>query len=140
MTIKAIETAYAGYRFRSRLEARWAVAFTNTDLISRWEYEPQGFDLDGTPYLPDFRVWWSSQDYSWVEIKPDNFQPTDRDDRSYLAMARETTGGFYLLRGIGIGYRHYNHAGFRDVTEPFTDASAIVAGRSARFEHGERGR
>lgn len=43
MTIKAIETQYKGYRFRSRLEARWAVFF---DVLGiQWEYEPEGFDL-----------------------------------------------------------------------------------------------
>jgi hypothetical protein len=41
MTIHAIETRYAGCRFRSRLEARWAVFFDTLKL--RWEYEPQGY-------------------------------------------------------------------------------------------------
>ncbi|MBK9515513.1 MAG: hypothetical protein IPO05_18320 [Flavobacteriales bacterium] len=53
--IKPIETRYKGYRFRSRLEARWAVFFDALGL--EWEYEPEGFDLgDGVYYLPDFRV------------------------------------------------------------------------------------
>lgn len=44
--IKAIETLYNGYKFRSRLEARWAVFF---DAVgSKWEYEKEGFDLNGT--------------------------------------------------------------------------------------------
>lgn len=43
MNIKAIETVYRGYRFRSRLEARWAVFFDALGL--EWEYEPEGFDL-----------------------------------------------------------------------------------------------
>ena len=53
--IKAIETVYNGYRFRSRLEARWAVFF---DAIgAKWEYEPEGYVLeDGTYYLPDFVI------------------------------------------------------------------------------------
>lgn len=51
--IKAIETVYKGYRFRSRLEARWAVFFD--EIGARWEYEPEGYRLkDGTCYLPDF--------------------------------------------------------------------------------------
>ena len=51
--IKAIPTEYKGYRFRSRLEARWAVFFDACG--ADWEYEPEGFDLgDGTYYLPDF--------------------------------------------------------------------------------------
>ncbi len=53
--IKPIETEYKGYRFRSRLEARWAVFFETLGV--EWEYEPEGFQLpSGTCYLPDFRV------------------------------------------------------------------------------------
>lgn len=51
--IKAIETEYNGYRFRSRLEARWAVFFDALGI--KYEYEPEGFDLgNGLYYLPDF--------------------------------------------------------------------------------------
>lgn len=56
---KAIETIYNGYRFRSRLEARWAVFFDAAGI--RYEYEPEGFeigeDFGWDPplrYLPDF--------------------------------------------------------------------------------------
>ena len=53
--MKAIETFYNGHRFRSRLEARWAVVFDALGV--KYEYEPEGFVLpDGTYYLPDFRV------------------------------------------------------------------------------------
>jgi hypothetical protein len=55
MTIKAIETVYKGYRFRSRLEARWAVFFDTLGI--EWVYEPEGFETtDGYRYLPDFRI------------------------------------------------------------------------------------
>lgn len=51
--IKAIQTEYKGYKFRSRLEARWAVFFDTLEV--KWEYEPEGYDLgDGIYYLPDF--------------------------------------------------------------------------------------
>jgi hypothetical protein len=54
--IKPIETVYNGYRFRSRLEARWAVLFDGIGI--RYRYEPEGFALDdGTLYLPDFQVY-----------------------------------------------------------------------------------
>lgn len=54
MDIKPIETVYNGYRFRSRLEARWAVFF---DAIGvPYEYEPEGFRKDNIYYLPDFRL------------------------------------------------------------------------------------
>lgn len=53
--IKPIETFYNGYRFRSRLEARWAVFFDALGV--EYEYEPEGFVLpSGKHYLPDFRV------------------------------------------------------------------------------------
>lgn len=45
MNIKPIETVYNGYRFRSRLEARWAVFFRAVGI--EYQYEPEGFDMDG---------------------------------------------------------------------------------------------
>lgn len=64
--LKAIETRYNGYRFRSRLEARWAVFFDTLGV--RYEYEPEGFDLDGLWYLPDF---WLPEQRTWIEVKPE---------------------------------------------------------------------
>ena len=51
--IKTIETVYNGYRFRSRLEARWAVFFDALGI--KYEYEAEGYDLGEEGwYLPDF--------------------------------------------------------------------------------------
>jgi hypothetical protein len=57
--VKPIETVYNGYKFRSRLEARWAVFM---DVMGwPYEYEPEGYDLgDAGYYLPDF----------WIPINP----------------------------------------------------------------------
>jgi hypothetical protein len=64
--MKAIETVYRGYRFRSRLEARWAVFFDVLDI--EWEYEKEGFDLGGGElYLPDFYL---PNFDCYIEIKP----------------------------------------------------------------------
>lgn len=64
--IKPIETIYNGYRFRSRLEARWAVFFEMT--VTAYEYEQEGFELgEGLRYLPDF---WLPELRCHVEIKP----------------------------------------------------------------------
>jgi hypothetical protein len=53
--IKAIETHYNGYKFRSRLEARWAVFLD--DLFIKWDYEIEGFETEnGLRYLPDFLI------------------------------------------------------------------------------------
>lgn len=68
--MKAIETRYKGYRFRSRLEARWAVFFETLGV--NWEYESEGFLLsDGARYLPDFKIVspYTKATY-WYEIKP----------------------------------------------------------------------
>lgn len=60
-----IETKYRGCRFRSRLEARWAVFFNALGVP--WEYEPQGFRLStGRMYLPDFLL---PQCATWIEVK-----------------------------------------------------------------------
>jgi hypothetical protein len=61
--IKAIETRYKGFHFRSRLEARWAVFFDAMNW--EWRYEPQGYDIGGEWYLPDFWV----DGLGWVEVK-----------------------------------------------------------------------
>jgi hypothetical protein len=64
--LRSIETFYNGYRFRSRLEARWAVFFD--EMGWQYEYEPQGLVLsDGRPYLPDFLL---TAARAWIEIKP----------------------------------------------------------------------
>lgn len=53
--IKPLETFYNGYRFRSRLEARWAIFFDALGVT--YEYEPEGYDLGNhIYYLPDFRI------------------------------------------------------------------------------------
>jgi hypothetical protein len=66
--IAAIETRYKGYRFRSRLEARWAVFFDALGL--EWRYEPEGFKKEGFSggplcYLPDFLI---VKENLWVEV------------------------------------------------------------------------
>lgn len=65
MTIKAIETSYKGYRFRSRLEARWAVFFDAMGI--EWQYETEGFELSRCRYLPDF---WLPKAEVFIEVKP----------------------------------------------------------------------
>lgn len=50
--MRPIETEYRGYRFRSRLEARWAVVFDALEI--KWTYEPEGFETSAGRYLPDF--------------------------------------------------------------------------------------
>ncbi|MDN7495021.1 hypothetical protein QZM89_07470 [Burkholderia gladioli] len=105
--MKAIETQYKGYRFRSRLEARWAVFFDALGI--RWEYEPEGFELGfGERYLPDFflrisdadaaRRGWEGKGYGyWVEIKAE--KPTADEIRKLEAVCRSTQHHGYLFYG-----------------------------------------
>jgi len=65
-SIAPIETEYAGCRFRSRLEARWAVFFDALGI--RWSYEDQGYELPSGRYLPDFRLLDAHPDL-WAEVK-----------------------------------------------------------------------
>ena len=94
--MKPIETEYKSYKFRSRLEARWAVFFDACDV--KWEYEPEGFDLgEGLYYLPDFllhdvliRDSDLPQDL-WVEVKG---RMTEQDAKKIIKFAnvREDIG------------------------------------------------
>jgi hypothetical protein len=80
--VAAIETSYKGYRFRSRLEARWAVFFDR--MKWSWKYEPQGYDIGSDCYLPDF---WVDQ-IGWVEVKGE----LDRAGLLKLALAAGPNG------------------------------------------------
>jgi hypothetical protein len=64
--IEPIETSYAGCRFRSRLEARWAVFFDRLGM--KWDYEKQGYEFGGVRYLPDFYL---PESDAFVEVKGD---------------------------------------------------------------------
>lgn len=82
--MKPIETRYKGCRFRSRLEARWAVFFDALDV--RWEYEREGYNLGGGDlYLPDF---WLPDSQLWVEVKGKDL--SDREERVAQALATST--------------------------------------------------
>jgi hypothetical protein len=90
--MKAIETEYNGYLFRSRLEARWAVLFDGLGIA--YQYEPEGFDLDGVWYLPDF---WLPEYDCWVEIKPE--EPNVREVLKCQRLARIGGKPVYLMYG-----------------------------------------
>ena len=173
VTAKPIETVYSGYRFRSRLEARWAVYFDALGLP--WEYEKEGYDLgDGIWYLPDF---WLPQVRMWAEVKPG---PLSEDEREKCRrLAKQTGYPCLMLEGVPdmlaywamepdrgdasingsateCDYILSNYHGYPQDENRFYASTgyekgkrledwwgdimpAIVAARSARFEHGERG-
>ncbi len=66
--IKSVETVYAGVRFRSRLEARWAVFMDAAGI--EWEYECDRIALSGGgTYLPDFKLTVANISTAYAEVK-----------------------------------------------------------------------
>lgn len=84
--VQALETEYAGHRFRSRLEARWAVFLDRLGVA--WEYEPERYQLASGKYLPDF--WLPAQQF-FLEVK--GVAPS----ASYRALLEELA--------VGMGHR-----------------------------------
>jgi hypothetical protein len=161
--MKRIDTRAYGCRFRSRLEARWAVAFTKARI--EWQYEPEGFNLgDAGLYLPDF---WLPQVSMWAEVKAG--RPTADEIGKAEALAAESGYPCLLLVGLPASYAywavepdhstldyclfegsnyHLTEARFfgccgesGDFPMPFDPGHgshpAIEAALSQRFEHGE---
>jgi hypothetical protein len=96
--IKAIPTTFGGIRFRSRLEARWAVFYSIIGV--RYFYEYEGFQLPSGWYLPDF---WLPDLEVWVEIKAS--RPTETEERKMSDLASATHHRTYIFSGsIGKGY------------------------------------
>jgi hypothetical protein len=144
--IKAIETKYSGYKFRSRLEARWAVYFDTMNIP--WEYELEGFDLGITgKYLPDF---WLPTFNAYAEVKAN--EPTKLELDKAQALCNMTDKSLIWLVGVPEDIKTSH--GFYSETYPSIDGSfnsdkyslimftchepGVTAARSARFEHGDR--
>lgn len=90
--MKALDTEYKGFRFRSRLEARWAVFMDAMGV--KYEYEREAYDLDGLFYLPDF---WLPKLQSHLEIKPEHPSTEEADKAERLA--RHTSKPVYVFWG-----------------------------------------
>jgi len=109
--MKAIETHYKGYRFRSRLEARWAVFFDALGI--EWEYEKEGYDLGGAGlYLPDFfcrfhAEWREFSEWPdpgrFFEIKP--IPPTQEEINKLSALESYTKHHARFLIGVPGNHR-----------------------------------
>ena len=95
--IKAIDTEYKGYKFRSRLEARFAVYLDA--LSASWEYEKEGYALPvNGNYLPDFLVtsFPKCDRPFWLEVKAT--QPTRKEIYKLreLCVLTKTPGAFFI--------------------------------------------
>jgi len=114
-TINAIATTYAGVRFRSRLEARWAAIFELVEL--RCEYEPLDLGGEGgTGYVPDFvllpeggtlrQVLVECKPVMWTHPRANHGEwPDDAPEaREHLARARAAGWrGEFALMGATLG-------------------------------------
>lgn len=78
----ALPTPYGDFVYRSRGEARWAVFFDKLQI--RYQYEPEGFDLGGHWYLPDFYL---SHLRMFAEVKPRELDARERCMVKKLAIA-----------------------------------------------------
>lgn len=96
--MKAIETKYKGYKFRSRLEARWAKFFDAMD--EQWEYEKEGYDLDGIWYLPDF---WLPRFNCFVEVK--GLEPTEAELSKARLLRDGGSAGIAIFQGLPTEYQ-----------------------------------
>lgn len=83
-TVRPIEPQYRGYRFRSRLEARWAVFFDAAGI--EWQYEAEGYNVNGTLYLPDF---WLPGLKAFVEVKPTKAE-AEQAKSTLIALSKAT--------------------------------------------------
>lgn len=162
--LQAIETTYKGYRFRSRLEARWAVFFDA--LKVRWEYEAQGYNLGPAGlYLPDFEIATPKHGRIWIEVKGQS--PTGDELAKAYALAVQAKGYALIVSGTpgdetgtaclwhvqqALDMSHQVIETFwcflfklclpqcaeKSICRPYF--RAVQAARSARFEHGEHPR
>ena len=161
MDIKPIETRYRGYRFRSRLEARWAVFFDALGI--EWEYEKEGYVLpDGSTYLPDFYMpSYSKIGDHFIEVKG---VPNEGDinrvellvkglnkiviivcdfealSDAVICLPRANGEGVYYIytRTYDAIYNSLNYQRNELLTIGSDEyEQAVTAAKSARFEHGE---
>ena len=135
MDIKPIETIYNGYKFRSRLEARWAVALDAMNI--KYEYESEGYVLkNGFYYLPDFYL----PELLWhAEVKPSS-KLTSREDINKMKWfdnyPPENSWG--LLHFTDMDVNENNDLLRQRLSVPEVKFyAALRKGKQARFEFGE---
>lgn len=154
--LKPIDTPYKGHLFRSRLEARWAV-FLDA-LCLQWEYEVEGYDLDGVWYLPDFKVKRGNGSILWLEIKPKQIEADPKFSKFELSVSEPDCA--LLVSGTPAEYTDYWGANYlqsylqlnpptggfmrgpqiAEIRAAKDIQKAALLAQQARFEHGANGR
>jgi hypothetical protein len=159
--IAPIETYFDGYRFRSRLEAKWAVFFKRSGI--RYLYEPEAYPIAGDDcYLPDFwlpryrcffEVKYDTLDPNWTEcasradarIAADHSRNLPRILKKPYALSRATEQHCLIVFGDPLEHTLYLFEGYK---APLASVFGLLASirdnyfarqyaRCARFEFGE---
>jgi hypothetical protein len=158
MTIKPIETRYKEFLFRSRIEARYAIFLDCMGFV--WEYEAEGYNLDGILYLPDF---WLPDVRMFAEVKPtiekvefskvkalakNSLRPVLLlvglpDFRNYDAIQYDTVNKIFETIDYSLVSKFYperfpggNYINIQSKSSYGVDYElAVIAAKSARFEH-----
>ncbi len=90
-TVQTVAAVYKGYRFRSRLEARWAIFFEALGVP--YECNPEGFlTSDGLRYEPSF---WLPVQECWVDA--DRCVGHALPHTAASAVAAETCSPIYIF-------------------------------------------
>ncbi len=120
--MEGIATMYHGRRFRSRLEARWAVMF---DLVG-WRYEYEPYDLSG--WIPDFALFGAEE--ILVEVKPYS-SLKEFDTGNLLTALRDTEkwGKEILLLGSTL-------MATTNTIAVWAERPAVILGHLGEFEKG----
>ena len=118
--IKSIETKYNGYRFRSRLEARWAVFFDRIGID--YEYELEGITKGNKScWLPDFFLPNIGTKGTYVEVKP--FFP---DYETLLKLESFALSGIDIFLISGTPGKHtFDLLSRRSMSDPLDRCEAI---------------
>lgn len=141
--IRAIETRYKGYRFRSRTEARWAVFLDSLGL--EWAYEPEGYQTRHGQYLPDFFVEGGNGNRGpWIEVKGGT--PTALEVQKLCDVCEDTASYGILVSGppslespheaCKTRWLHIHKEGFpddEDTVNPIWDQWWVTHGWERRF-------
>ena len=89
--MKTIPQQYKDIHYRSRTEARWAFFWDLADI--EFNYEPEGFDVWGEWYVPDFLV-----NGVYFEVKP-KIDRSDREIRLAAGLARDQNAIVVIAAG-----------------------------------------
>jgi hypothetical protein len=116
--MKALQTNYRGVTYRSRTEARWALYLD--ELRVPYAYEPEGFDLGGDWYLPDF---WLPSPGVWFEVK--GVEPDEREIRVAKSLAKASRCPVIIAVGPPSISGEYNLQVFRDGQEDSERAAFV---------------